>query len=331
MNRTLNVPGESTLSNVISAREFVQWYNGHPESSSPSSPSGSSPKFDLSDKEKVTIVGHGNVALDVARILLKPFDSSGGGLGLGGTDISSEALEMLSRSKVREVSLVGRRGPLQFAGTTKELREMMDIRGLGFEVDRELVDEAWEALERFKVDGRRAGAGAGAGSGLAGSPGKERMVRRLLDLMRKGPRNPKAEAGGDGVGEKVWRLEFLKSPIGFSPDPRPDVDAFPSTTTTSETITSPSPVRSMIYQNNVLSPSSGPSPSIFEARALPTGVRGSMETDMVFTSVGYRGVGIPGVPFDEGSGVVRNLDGRVVDEDGVVVSRRSSYFRQCSL
>ncbi|XP_037946263.1 NADPH:adrenodoxin oxidoreductase, mitochondrial-like [Teleopsis dalmanni] len=110
-DRFLNIPNEDQ-SNVISARKFVAWYNGLPgaENLNP----------DLSGQD-VTIVGQGNVAVDVARMLLSPIDV------LKETDTTDYALEALSRSKVERVYLVGRRGPLQAAFTIKELREMLKL------------------------------------------------------------------------------------------------------------------------------------------------------------------------------------------------------------
>ncbi|KAL7735047.1 hypothetical protein ACLKA6_016959 [Drosophila palustris] len=97
---------------VISARNFVAWYNGLPgaEQLQP----------DLSGRD-VTIVGQGNVAVDVARMLLSPIDS------LKLTDTTEFALQALADSKVERVHLVGRRGPLQAAFTIKELREMLKL------------------------------------------------------------------------------------------------------------------------------------------------------------------------------------------------------------
>lgn len=110
-DRLLNIPGEN-LSNVISGRRFVGWYNGIP--------SDKDLKINL-DVEEAVVIGQGNVAIDIARILLTPVDK------LKVTDITSYSLEQLSRSKVRKVSLVGRRGPLQAAYTTAELREIIKL------------------------------------------------------------------------------------------------------------------------------------------------------------------------------------------------------------
>ena len=79
-------------------------------------------KADL-DHENAAIVGMGNVALDVARILLSPMDE------LRKTDITSRALALLEKSRIKNVYIVGRRGPLQVAFTIKELREMINLAG----------------------------------------------------------------------------------------------------------------------------------------------------------------------------------------------------------
>lgn len=98
-DRNLGVPGEDCLSGIYSAREFVGWYNGLPDCA------GLAP--DLTKGEEAVIIGQGNVALDVARMLLENVDN------LRHTDITLEALEHLSKSRVRRVHVVGRRGPMQ--------------------------------------------------------------------------------------------------------------------------------------------------------------------------------------------------------------------------
>jgi ferredoxin--NADP+ reductase len=109
----LRVPGES-LPGSHTATEFVGWYNGHPDYRDR--------EFDLS-QEVVAIIGQGNVALDVARILAKPLDE------LRHTDIAGHAFDALSRSKVREIRIIGRRGPAQAKFTTRELEEFGTIDG----------------------------------------------------------------------------------------------------------------------------------------------------------------------------------------------------------
>ncbi|KAE8576835.1 hypothetical protein XENTR_v10004337 [Xenopus tropicalis] len=109
--RELGIPGEE-LPGVHSARDFVGWYNGLPDNRHLHP--------DLSCDTAV-ILGQGNVALDIARILLSPVDI------LRKTDITQTALDALSQSRIRRVWMVGRRGPLQVAFTIKELREMINL------------------------------------------------------------------------------------------------------------------------------------------------------------------------------------------------------------
>ncbi|CAI5996164.1 unnamed protein product [Closterium sp. NIES-65] len=111
-DRDLNVPGEH-LRGVFSAREFVWWYNGHPDYASL--------PVDLTSTDTAVVVGQGNVALDVARVLLRrPCE-------LQPTDIAEHALEALASSRVRRVHVVGRRGPVQAACTAKEVREVLNL------------------------------------------------------------------------------------------------------------------------------------------------------------------------------------------------------------
>jgi adrenodoxin-NADP+ reductase len=97
-DRQLGIPGED-LPGVYSARSFVGWYNALPQFR------GLEPN--LQAGEQAVVIGQGNVALDVARILLSPVDS------LRHTDISEQAIQTLSESRVRSVRVVGRRGPIQ--------------------------------------------------------------------------------------------------------------------------------------------------------------------------------------------------------------------------
>ena len=98
-DRTLGIPGEDTLDAIYSARAFVGWYNGLPEYAHLNP--------DLTQGEEATIIGQGNVALDVARILLQDTTV------LKSTDITEHAIEVLQKSKVKRVRVIGRRGPLQ--------------------------------------------------------------------------------------------------------------------------------------------------------------------------------------------------------------------------
>jgi ferredoxin--NADP+ reductase len=113
-DRSLNIPGEE-LPGSVAAVDFVGWYNAHPhfQEMAPDLSSG-----------RAVVVGNGNVALDVARILVTEPDI------LANTDIADHALESLHARGVEEVVIIGRRGPLQATFTTLELRELGNLEGL---------------------------------------------------------------------------------------------------------------------------------------------------------------------------------------------------------
>src|SRR6267378_4731648 len=112
-DRRLGLPNED-LPGSHTATEFVGWYNGHPDYRDRS--------FDLS-QEVAVVIGQGNVAIDVARILAKPIDE------LRGTDMAEHALAGLAGSRVRDIHIIGRRGPAQASFTFTELRELGDLGG----------------------------------------------------------------------------------------------------------------------------------------------------------------------------------------------------------
>lgn len=111
----MGISGEDTLKGIYSARAFVGWYNGLPEYADLAP--------DLTQGEEAVVIGQGNVAMDVARILLQDTDV------LRTTDITKHAVETLRRSKVRRVRVVGRRGPLQvcslFSTCSRYIDEML--------------------------------------------------------------------------------------------------------------------------------------------------------------------------------------------------------------
>jgi hypothetical protein len=207
-------------------------------------------------------------------MLLKPVDE------LREFDVPDYALAELSRSRVKRVDIVGRRGPLQLAGTTKELRELLNLPQVAFETDRELLAAAVnEVASNPKMEGGRA-------------------RKRAMGLLEKGSKTSLADA------EKSWSFQFLRSPTELLPSS-----------------SSPENVGAVSYALNALqAPSDGTTvndPNLLPAR--PTGEMVEQKTDAVFKSVGYRSVGIPGLPFDERRGVVRNVEGRVTDEYGETV------------
>lgn len=177
-DRQLGIPDEDKLRNVISAREFVAFYNGLPgaETLQP----------DLSG-EVVSIVGQGNVAIDVARILLSPLDD------LAKTDITEIALESLRASKVKRVNVIGRRGPLQAAFTIKELREMIKLpncKSIWRPEDFTGIPELVKDLPRPR----------------------KRITELMLDSLSKQPKSV-------GDSEKVFAPIFLRSPESIEVTP----------------------------------------------------------------------------------------------------------------
>ncbi|XP_032680484.1 NADPH:adrenodoxin oxidoreductase, mitochondrial isoform X3 [Odontomachus brunneus] len=171
-DQRLDIPGEN-LKNVISGRRFVGWYNGVP--------TDKDLKINL-DIEEVVILGQGNVAVDITRILLKPIDK------LKNTDITSYALEQLSQSKVRKVSMIGRRGPLQVAFTIAELRELIKL---------ENMKTVWRPQDFTGVQ--------------AIVPTLARPRKRLTELMLKSLE----ESTSDSTRTKELHPIFLRSPLEF--------------------------------------------------------------------------------------------------------------------
>lgn len=177
-DRKLGVPGED-LKGVYAARDFVGWYNGLP---SGEDDLNGRIVADLarSDTDTAVVIGQGNVALDVSRMLLEHVDV------LRKTDMSEAALEALATSRIKRVHVVGRRGPMQAAFTIKEVRELMKMSDVG--------------LHPFDKDT------------LLPSNLKElpRAQRRLMEVVAKGSYTPLDQA------HKSWSLDFCLAPNKFT-------------------------------------------------------------------------------------------------------------------
>ncbi len=188
-DRRLGIPGQD-LAGCHSATGFVGWYNGHPDHRDRA--------FDLSH-ETAVVVGQGNVAADVARILLQPAED------LASTDIAAHALDTLRRSRVREVHLVGRRGPTQARFTTKELRGLTTIRGCAVTVDRTVMAEACR-LELADKRNPNAAKNIELLDAVAARPDADRRLalRFLLE--------PEAVIGAARVERMVFRRTRLSGP-----------------------------------------------------------------------------------------------------------------------
>jgi len=246
-DRRLGIPGED-LPGSWPATAFVAWYNGHPDFQDL--------EFDLSH-ERAVVIGNGNVALDVARMLALTPDE------LRPTDTTDEAIAAINAAGVREIVVVGRRGPVQAAWTPVEVGELGELAGADILVDpAELeLDPASEAeLE-------------------AAPPTVKRNVEHLRSYAARAPEGK----------PRAIRLRFLRSPVAILGEER--VEAIE------------------LVRNELV-----------DGRAKPTEDRELIECGIVFRSVGYRGIPLPGVPFDEGSCTVPNDGGRVRGPDGAVVT-----------
>jgi ferredoxin/flavodoxin---NADP+ reductase len=140
-DRRLGIPGED-LPGSVAATDFVNWYCGHPDVD---------PATFTLDAESVAVIGVGNVAVDVARILVRDPEE------LRETDVSQPVLETLMSSKVREVHMIGRRGPAQAKFTTKELRELGELNGVDVvvgdgEADLDAFDPSGESARLATTD-----------------------------------------------------------------------------------------------------------------------------------------------------------------------------------
>lgn len=270
-DKKLNIPGED-LRNVLSARAFVGWYNGLPEYADL--------QPNLRAGETAVVIGQGNVALDVTRMLLMSLEE------LKKTDIAEHAVEALSKSRIRDVKVIGRRGPLQAPYTIKELRELLSLSGLGFVPP----PEGWEELvqvERKKLP---------------------RQLKRIAELLEKGSKTPIERAA------KAWQLGYLRSPIEFLSRNGQDLDAigFESTEYVAPPASSMIPGEPENTLNALRS---------LQVRPVEPVKRTSIAASMAFRSIGYEsepiaGMDRLGVPFDTKKGIIPNdRYGRVLTPD----------------
>ena len=179
-DRRLGIPGED-LPGSYAATDFVNWYCGHPDLD---------PSAFVLTAESAVVIGVGNVAVDVARILTRDVSE------LHETDIPEPVLDVLRASSIREVHVVGRRGPAYAKFTTKELRELGELPGVSVSVDADEMD-----LTTFDASGESAT--------LAES---DRRVRGNLVAMRAW------ESAPAGPGRSL-RVRFWLRPVEILPSP----------------------------------------------------------------------------------------------------------------
>jgi ferredoxin--NADP+ reductase len=246
-DKRMGIPGED-LSGSWAATEFVAWYNGHPEYRDL--------RFDLSH-ERAVVIGNGNVATDVARMLALTYEE------LANTDVADHALEVLGRSKVREIVILGRRGPAQVAFTNPELLELGEMADADVFVEPSEVE--LDPLSRAFIESDAAGVTA------------RRNVEILRDYSTRKPT------------EKRRRivLRFLLSPVEILGDER--VEAI------------------RVCRNELVEGEGG------GLRARATSETETIDCGLVFRSIGYRGLPLDGLPFDERRGVIPNDRGRILD------------------
>jgi ferredoxin--NADP+ reductase len=246
-DRKLGIPGEA-LPGSWAATELVAWYNGHP--------GFQHLEFDLSH-ERAVVIGNGNVALDVARMLVLTQEE------LAPTDTTDAAIAAIVASRIREIVVLGRRGPVQAAWTSTELGELGDLAGADA-----VVDPA--ELELDPVS-------------MAELDAASNVVQRNIEILRElAVRTP------SGKPRRVT-LRFRVSPVAIVGEDR---------------------VEGVEVVRNRLEPDGRGS-----VRAVPTDEREVIPCGIVFRSVGYRGVGVPGVPFDDSAGTIANIGGRVCSGD----------------
>jgi ferredoxin--NADP+ reductase len=250
VDRHLGIPGED-LPGSHSATEFVNWYNAHPDFADH--------EFDLST-ERVVVIGNGNVAADVARMLALPREE------LETTDTADHAIEALAESGVKEIVVLGRRGPAQAAFTNPEVRELGEMTQADIDIDP--AEMELDEISRAYVDSEDC------------DPTNRRNVEILEEFSKREPERKKQKIA----------LRFLRSPVEIQGDGK---------------------VERVVVGRNELQQDGD------RVRAADTGEREEIECGLVLRSIGYKGVPIEGVPFDEDRGVIPNENGRVTGEPGL--------------
>lgn len=248
-DRRMGIAGED-LPGSHAATEFVAWYNGHPEYTHFN--------FDLT-RESVAVVGNGNVAMDVARILASSYEE------LSKTDIADYALEALKHSRVKTIYVLGRRGPAQAAFTNAEIKELGEMAEADIIVspeDARLDDLSAEYLTKNP------------------DAGAQRNVEVLQEFARRQP---------TGKPRRII-MKFLVSP---------------------DSLIGTEHVESVILRHNVLKPSDDGT-----LRPKATDRTETISAGLVFRSIGYKGVPLADLPFDEKKGTIPNDHGRVTGDGG---------------
>jgi len=245
-DRYLNIPGID-LNRSHAATHFVAWYNGHPDYRDL--------EFDLS-QESVAVIGIGNVAVDVARILCRTHEE------LHETDIADHAPAALKESKVKDVYMLGRRGPAQGAFTSPELRELGEMQDADVII---LEEEA--ALDDLS---------------LVSMEEADRATERKVEILQSF-----AAQKPSGASRRL-HLRFLVSPTEIFGDEDEGVQSM------------------RLVRNELYATAAG------TLRPKTTNKFEELDVGLVFRSIGYSGIPIYGVPYNDSWGVIYNVAGRVI-------------------
>jgi ferredoxin/flavodoxin---NADP+ reductase len=258
-DRRLEIPGEQ-LPGSMAAAELVAWYCGHPDVHPDTDQSRINDHLVASEIDELirksrqaVVVGVGNVALDVARVLIKTADQ------LDDTDMAGEVLESLARNNITDVHVLGRRGPAYTTFTTKELRELGQLADVDVIIDpADLeLDPSSEAIVQ-----------------------QNKVAARNLVVLQDWAARPLS-----GASRRI-SFHFWSRPTKIIGNDR---------------VTAVEVERTMINS---------------EGFVVGAGRRPTLTADLVVRSVGYRGLPLLGVPFDEKTGRVPHADGRVIRDGG---------------
>lgn len=245
-DRALGIPGED-LEGSIAATDLVNWYTGHPDMA----PDAFTDL--LARARSVAVIGVGNVAVDVTRVLSKAPDE------IEHTDMPDHVFAALRGSGVREVHLIGRRGPAQANWTTKELRELGELTETGIVVEE--------------------GAGVTDPASARAIESDKATARNVAVIEEWMQREPHAKA-------RMIHLHFRCRPVEMRGAER---------------------VEELVLETTELDD---------DGRAVGTGKMHSIAVDVVVRSVGYRGLSLDGLPFDQDRHVVPHDEGRVIGDAG---------------
>ena len=247
-DRSLSIKG-AQLDGLYSAREFVAWYNSHPDYQDLNVP--------LTGRS-AAIIGIGNVAIDVARLLAKNADE------LAVTDLSTQAFQALTHSQITDIHIIARRGPAQAACTSLELEELGELADCDVIVkpeDLHLSKASQDECSSLKV---------------------QKNIAAFTALSQKPRRSV----------SKTITIHFNRSP---------------------QAILGQTCVTGISLNEMQLSGEA------FSQRPQSTGVQHELACDLVFSSIGYRGTAMAGVPFDEKQGTIPHQDGQVTHLNGEAI------------